>query len=45
MNGRSKHTEAQMISALKQVDAGNTKDDVAREQHLSRPTIYAWKSN
>ncbi|HEY3705134.1 MAG TPA: transposase, partial [Terracidiphilus sp.] len=29
---RSKHTEAQMITALKQVEAGRTVEDVAREQ-------------
>jgi putative transposase len=41
---RSKHTEAQMIAALKQVEAGRTVDDVAREQGVSKPTIYAWKA-
>jgi len=29
---RSKHTEAQIIVALKQVEAGRTAEDVAREQ-------------
>jgi hypothetical protein len=33
---RSKHTEAQMIAALKQVEAGRTVDDVAREQVIAR---------
>jgi putative transposase len=41
---RSKHTEAQMIAALKQVEAGRTVDDVAREQGVCKPTIYAWKA-
>src|SRR3954471_19600350 len=41
---RSKHTEAQMITALKQVEAGRTVDDVAREQGVSKHTIYAWKA-
>jgi len=40
---RSKHTEAQMIAALKQVEAGRTTDDVARECGVSKHTIYAWK--
>jgi putative transposase len=38
---RSKHTEAQIITALKQVEAGRTGDDVAREQGVSKHTIYA----
>ena len=29
--GKSRNTEAQIIAALKQVDAGRTVDDVARE--------------
>jgi putative transposase len=33
-----------MITALKQVEAGRTVDDVAREQGVSKHTIYAWKS-
>ena len=41
---RSKHTEAQIITALKQVEAGRTADDVAREQGVSKHTIYAWKA-
>ena len=41
---RSKHTEAQIIAALKQVEAGQTTEDVAREQGVSRHTIYAWKA-
>jgi putative transposase len=42
--GRSKHTEAQMVAALKQVEAGRTAEDVAREQGVSKHTIYAWKA-
>jgi len=42
--GRSKHTEAQMIAALKQVEVGRTVEDVAREQGVSKHTIYAWKA-
>lgn len=41
---RSKHTEAQMITALKQVESGRTVDDVAREYGVSKHTIYAWKA-
>jgi putative transposase len=41
---RSRHTEAQIIAALKQVEAGRTVDDVARECGVSQATIYTWKS-
>ena len=41
---KSKHTEAQMIAALKQVEAGRKVDDVAREQAVSKHTLYAWKA-
>jgi len=42
--GKSKHTEAQIISALKQVEAGRAVEDVAREYGVSKYSIYAWKS-
>ena len=41
---KSRHTEAQIIAALKQVEAGRTVDDVARECGVSKHTIYAWKA-
>jgi len=42
-NGMSerKHTEAQIIAALKQVEAGRTAEAEARECGLSKHTIYA----
>ena len=40
---RSNHTEAQMIGALKQLEAGRKAEDVAREVGVSKHTIYAWK--
>ena len=42
--GKVKHTEAQIIAARKQVEAGRTVDDVARECGVSQATIYAWKA-
>jgi hypothetical protein len=33
---KSRHTEAQMIGALKQVEAGRTAEDVAREVGVSK---------
>jgi putative transposase len=41
---RSRHTEAQMIEALKQVEAGRKVEDVAREVGVSKHTLYAWKA-
>lgn len=40
----SKHNEAQIIAALKQVEAGRTAEDVARECGVSKHTICAWKA-
>ena len=41
---KSRHTEAQIIAALKQVDAGRKAEDVAREVGVSKYTIYTWKA-
>ena len=41
---RSRHTQAQIIAVLKQVEAGRTAEDVAREQGVSKHTVYAWKA-
>lgn len=41
---KGKHSEAQIIAALKQVDAGRKVEDLARECGVSKHTIYAWKS-
>ena len=41
---KSKHSEAQIIGVLKQVGAGRSVEDVARDQGVSKHTIYAWKS-
>ena len=41
---RGRHTEAEIIGALKQVEAGRKAEDVAREVGVSKHTIYAWKA-
>jgi putative transposase len=41
---RSRHTEAEMIAALKQVEAGRRAEDVAREVGVSKHTLYSWKA-
>ena len=41
---RGEHSEAEMIAALKQVEAGRKVEDVAREVGVSKHTIYGWKA-
>ena len=41
---KSKHTEAAIVAALKQVEAGRKVEDVAREVGVSKHTLYAWKA-
>ena len=41
---RSRHTEGEMIAALKQMDAGRKAEDVAREVGVSKYTLYSWKA-
>ena len=41
---KSRHTEAQMVGALKQMEAGRKAEDVAREVGVSKHTLYAWKA-
>ncbi len=41
---RSRHTEAQMVGALKQMDAGRRAEDVAREMGVTAGTLYDWKA-
>ncbi len=41
---KSKHSEAAIVAALKQLDAGRKAAEVAREVGVSPYTIYAWKA-
>lgn len=41
---KGQHSEAQIIAALKQAEAGRKVEDLARECGVSKHTIYAWKS-
>src|SRR6266851_968091 len=41
---KSQHSEAQMIGALKQLEAGRTAEDIGRELGVSKHTIYAWNA-
>ncbi len=40
----SKHSEAQIVGAIKQMEAGRKAEDVAREVGVSKHTLYAWKA-
>jgi putative transposase len=40
---KSAHSEAQIVGAVKQVEAGRKAEEVAREMGVSKHTIYAWK--
>lgn len=41
---KTKYTEAQIIGAVKQMEAGRAPKDVARELGVSDQTLYNWKS-
>jgi putative transposase len=41
---KGKHSEAEMIGALKQLEAGRRAEDIGRELAVSKHTIYAWKA-
>ncbi len=41
---KRKFTEAEIIAAIHQVDAGRTCIEVGREIGVSKHTIYAWKA-
>jgi putative transposase len=40
----ARHTEAEIIAVLNQVEAGRKAENVAREAGVSKHTIYAWKA-
>ena len=41
---KSKHSEAQIIAVVKQLETGRRAEDVAREAGVSTHTIYAWRA-
>jgi putative transposase len=42
--GKSRFTESQIITILKEVEKGRTVKDVCREYSISDATYYQWKS-
>ncbi len=41
---KSRFTETQVVSILKEADAGRTVQDICREHGISPSTYYQWKS-
>lgn len=41
---KRKYSEAEIIGALKQLEAGRKAADVGREMGVSKHTVYAWKA-
>ncbi len=41
---KSGRTEAEMIGAVKQLEAGRTAAEIGRELGVSKHTVYAWKA-
>lgn len=41
---KSKHSEAQIIEAVKQLESGQRAEDIARGVGVSKHTVYAWKA-
>ena len=41
---KSRYSDSQIISILKQAEAGTAVPDLCREHGMSRATFYAWRS-
>jgi putative transposase len=41
---KTKHTEAKVIGAVKQMEAGRPVKEIAREMGVTDQTLYNWKS-
>ena len=41
---RKKHSESEMVKAVKELESGVNAEVVAREHGISKATLYQWKS-
>lgn len=41
---KTRHSETEMVKAVRQLDSGVSAELVAREHGISRTTLYKWKS-
>jgi len=41
---KTRHSETEMVNAVRQLDSGVSAELVAREHGISRTTLYKWKS-
>lgn len=41
---KTRHSETEMVKAVRQLDSGVSPELVAREHCISRTTLYKWKS-
>ncbi len=41
---KRRHTESQILAAVRELDAGRLAAEVAKEQGVSKHTVYAWKA-
>ena len=41
---KTRHSETEMVKAVRQLDSGVSGGQVAREHGISRTTLYKWKS-
>ena len=41
---KSRHSETEMVNAVRQLESGVSGDVIAREHGISRTTLYKWKA-
>jgi len=41
---KQKHSESEMVRAVKELESGMSADNVARSYNISKGTLYNWKS-
>ena len=41
---KTRHSETEMVNAVRQLESGVSADIVSRDHGISRTTLYKWKS-